>query len=408
MKRVAFKTIGCRLNQAETATIAARFLAAGYTVVPFEAPCDVAVIHSCTITQKAEKTSLRAVRTLKRRSPAPIVALIGCAVEIAGERIKEKSGADLVLDQNRKYDLPVLIARNTPHPDTVTPYFKTTRALVKAQDGCSFHCAYCIVPSARGPARSRPFQDVVDDVTRLTRAGHREIVLTGANLGTFSSGGKTLVDLVAAVEHVPEVARIRLSSIELSTTEKAILDYMAQSEKLCRFLHLPLQSGDDLILQRMRRSYSSREYRHFVEYALGRVPNLGLGTDIIVGFPGETAASFQNTCAMVRDLPFSNLHVFPFSPRPGTPAANLPDDVPPETKRKRAKQLIDMGQDKRNEFARRFFGQSVSVLVESLSPHGDATGWTNEYVRARIHCSDLKPNDIVDFCPTDFREHHLV
>ncbi len=408
MKRVAFKTVGCRLNQAETAQMAAGLEAAGYCVVPFGEACDVGVVHTCSITENAVRKCLRLARTLRRQPSHPVVVLAGCAVEAGAEDLLERSGADLVVGQLDKMRLPEVLAelddgfRGPPAPDASvpTPRFDTTRALVKVQDGCDFRCAYCIVPYARHTPVSRPFGDVLDEVKRLSDDGYREVVVTGANLGCYRDGQHDLVDLLAAMESVAGIARIRLSSIELSTTERRIVDFMAASRKLCNYLHLPLQSGDDSVLRAMGRRYSVEEYRAAVRYAVERIPSLGLGTDIIVGFPGEDKQAFENTLRLVSDLPFSNLHVFPYSRRPGTRAAEMPDSVPPATKKERSATLTALGNRKRLRFAESFIGRSVSILVERLSGDGEGTGWTGEYVEARVHRPGLAVNDIVGFQPS--------
>jgi threonylcarbamoyladenosine tRNA methylthiotransferase MtaB len=408
MKRVSFKTVGCRLNQAETAQMAAGMEAAGFSVVPFGEACDVGVVHTCSITENAVRKCLRLARTLRRQPSHPVVVLAGCAVEAGAEDLLERSGADLVVGQPDKMRLPELLAefdddfRGPPlsEASVATPRFDTTRALVKVQDGCDFRCAYCIVPYARHAPVSRPFGDVLDEAKRLSDNGYREVVVTGANLGCYRDGTRELVDLLAALESLPGIARIRLSSIELSTTERRIIDFMATSDKLCNYLHLPLQSGDDTVLRTMGRRYSVGEYEAAVGYAVERIPYLGLGTDIIVGFPGEDDLAFENTERLVAALPFSNLHVFPYSRRPGTRAAEMPDRVPVAEKKRRSSVLTTLGNRKRRRFAEGLLGKTVSLLVERLSDGGSGTGWTGEYIEARVSRPGLAVNDIVTFGPS--------
>jgi len=287
---------------------------------------------------------------------------------------------------------------DSPHP--TVPLFSATRALVKAQDGCNFRCSYCIVPDARGLPTSRPLQAVLDDVAGLAKRGFREVVITGANIGCYRDGRSNLVDLLEAVESIDDIARIRISSIESTTVERDVIDFMATSTKLCHFLHLPLQSGDDETLDRMGRRYSVAEYRSVVDYAVGHVPDLGLGTDIIVGFPGETDTAFANTMACVQDLPFSNLHVFSYSQRRGTPAADMPDQVDAAVKKVRSARLIEVGKAKRAAFAGSFIGKPVTALVERVKEDGTATGWTDQYLPVRITNSTPQVNDIITFTPT--------
>lgn len=406
---VCFKTIGCRLNQAETAQIAAQFEAVGYRRVAPGTPCDVAIINTCTITHGAERDCAKWARRLRRQG-ADIVVLAGCAVEHNAEQLKTRSGADLLANQTDKYRLldllhspdglapaPTLLHKAPPHP--TTPLFSTTRALVKAQDGCNFRCSYCIVPDTRGTPHSRPLSDVIADIHRLVEQGYREIVITGANLGCYQDGPHGLVDLLDAADAIPAIDRIRISSIESTTVEREIIDFMATSRTLCHFLHLPLQSGDDHVLQRMGRRYTRTAYRDTVHYALTRIPNLGLGTDIIVGFPGETDAAFANTLALARELPFSNLHVFSYSPRAGTPAATMPHPVDPAIKKQRSAELIALGKTKRHQFANSFIGQPVTTLIERITDDAYATGWSDQYLPVRLSARHHHINDIVTFTP---------
>jgi threonylcarbamoyladenosine tRNA methylthiotransferase MtaB len=417
MKKVAFKTVGCRLNQAETARIAAGFEIAGYSVVEFGAPADVCVIHTCTITGRAETTCLRLARGAKKDNPSTLVVLAGCAVEANREAILGNPAVDFAIGQKEKFDLPRILAErlhgdseataNDPTTSTgnlpvqaIAPLFSTTRALVKVQDGCDFCCSYCIVPQVRGTPTSRPMADIQREVEMLARKGFKEIVITGANLAAYSHSGSNLVDVLVLLETLEGIERIRLSSIESSTVQRAVIEFMAGSEKLCRYLHLPLQSGDDGILAAMGRRYTSAQYRKLVEFAAGTMPLIGLGTDIIVGFPGETDEAFKNTCSLVMDLPFNNFHVFPYSIRPGTHAATLPDQLPREIKKERAAELIAIGNSKRRQFALEFLTRPVSALVERLRTDGVATGWTGEYLEARLQMDGLGENDIANFTPS--------
>lgn len=401
MPTVAFKTLGCRLNQAETAAMAAAFESTGYGVVAFRQPADVVVVHTCTITNNAESEGRRLARALKRRSPPPVVVLAGCAVETGAAEALKAAGADILAGQSDKHNIPALVAAfaeerglsGLRHPTghdadasaAPLPAFSGARALIKVQDGCDFRCSYCIVPEARGAPRSRSFDTIVDEIRSLAcQRGYREVVLTGANIGRFHDAGRDLIDLINAVEAIPEVERIRLSSIEPSTVERRIVDCMATSTKLCHTLHLPLQSGDNGILAAMRRRYTREQYLASARYALERIPRLGLGSDIVTGFPGESEESFAQTRALIESLPFSNLHVFPYSERPGTPAARMPGSVAVPVRKARAHTLIALGQSQRQAFAADCVGQSVSVLVERMDPAGRARGWTSEYLDARV------------------------
>lgn len=401
---VAVKTLGCRLNQAETAIITGHFTAAGYSPVKFGHPCEVAIIHGCVITGRAESDSLQSVRQARRANPRALVILAGCPGETLPDPVRNDCGADLVVGQEAKLHLPGLLHRI--HPDRFPPphatgdndpHVDTRRAYIKVQDGCDFGCAYCIVPAARGRPRSRPLPEIVGEITRLANAGFREMVLAGANLGCYASGPHTLPELLRAVTAIPSLGRIRLGSVEPGTAERAIADLLCECPKLCRFLHLPMQSGDDRILAAMGRRYDSAAYRRSVEYAAGRIPGIGLGTDVIVGFPGETDAAFQRTVRLLEDLPFSNAHVFPYSRRPGTRAADLPGQIPEKVKKERALLLRDLASRKRSEFAAGFVGRKADLLVETNDAHGFARGWTSEYLDATVHAIEAVPGDLITF-----------
>lgn len=385
---VSFKTVGCRLNQAETARLRAAFQSAGYQVVPFGSACDVCVIHGCAVTAKAEQSSARLARGAKRQTGA-FVVLAGCPVAAGGRIPQVPADVDLLVGQADKFRLPALLTQHgfpaaASSVTPVLPQFDTARAIVKIQDGCDFHCAYCIVPRARGPAWSRPFGEIIEEINGLAQAGYREIVLTGANIGCYADHGRKLAFLLHRIETVPLLERVRLSSIEVSTVEREVIDCIAESRKLCRCLHLPMQSGSDPVLHAMRRKYSAREYDTVVAYAVNRVEGISVGTDVLVGFPGEHEADFDATVAMIEQGPFSNVHVFAYSPRPGTPAAVMKDQVPDSEKRRRVSKLLALAHEKRMDFARRWIGREVAVLVEAVDAAGVATGWTGEYFPARI------------------------
>lgn len=421
---VSFKTVGCRLNQAETARLRAMFASAGCQVVPFGTKCDVCVIHGCAVTAKAEQNSARLARGARRQTGA-FVVLAGCPVSAGAHDGRLKNAADLLVGQAEKYRLPALLAaRGFPlaasEAPGALPRFETTRAIVKIQDGCDFHCAYCIVPRARGPVWSRPFEEIIGEINGLVQFGFREIVLAGANIGCYHDQGRKLSDLIGRIESEPGPERIRLSSIEVSTVEREVIDCMAASRKLCRFLHLPVQSGSDPVLRAMRRRYTIREYGDVLAYALSRVEGIGIGTDVLVGFPGEGAADFEATERMIARLPFSNVHVFAYSRRPGTAAAGLNGQAPEGEKRRRVSALLALAREKRRVFTSRWVGCEVAVLVEAVNAAGAATGWTGEYLPARILPSPaaaggkscarpvLARNQIVRFVPRAVEGETLV
>ncbi len=394
--RIGIKVMGCRLNHAEAATIAGALEYEGFEIVDGAETCDALVVHTCTVTAAAQRESLKLARTAKRRSSGCVV-MSGCTTSVVDAKKILESGVDVVVDKKTGVMLgggDAFAERiGTIISDALTgggfhpylPRFASTRASVKVQDGCNFRCAYCIVPDARGNPKSRPFAEIMPEIIGLVASGYREVVLTGVNVACWQDERLGLADLAQAASQVDCLVRLRLSSIEPGTAERAIVDLMAEAgSRLCHTLHYPLQSGDAGVLRRMRRRYTPDHYRAAVDYALETVPHLGLGADVITGFPGEDNAAFAETVKMIERYPFGNLHVFPYSERPGTPAMLMEGKVPVSIRRERARELIAMGVRKRDEFAASFVGSEVEVMIEGVDAAGVGNGWTSEYVEARV------------------------
>ena len=408
------QTLGCRLNQAESAALAGGLAREGIELSDHEEdPCDVFVVHTCAITHAAEVESLRAVRHARRMlGPGVLLAVTGCAVALPGaEAAFREAGADLVVPQVDKARIPALVAaalRQSSADDTstsgpATPLFTTTRALLRIQDGCGMRCSYCIVPATRGAPRSRPFAEAVAEANALYTAGFRELVLTGVNIACYRDGGRSLADIAAAVLALPSRrdGRLRIGSTEPLPAVRALLGLAESEPALCRFFHFPLQSGSDRILRAMRRPYTSADYESLLEAVLTRMPDACLGADVITGFPGEDEAAFAETRSLLERWPFGNLHVFPYSERPGTDAASMEGSVPVAVRRERARELVALAAEKRAAFARRFVGRTVEVLVERVAPDGTGTGWSGEYLECRIPgCSPADVNTIRPFLVT--------
>ena len=411
--RVSIKTLGCRLNQAESATMAGGFAALGFEIAPEDAPdADIHVLHTCAITHAAEVEALRLVRHARRElGLGAFLVATGCVAELPGAEVRfREAGADLVVRQADKPRLPEIVAGavreiandslclpfvlSRPAQARPAPHFSTTRAILKVQDGCAFRCSYCIVPDTRGAPRSRSFDEILAEAAAVFARGYREIVLTGVNVACYRSGGRSLRDLVVAILALPERAggRVRLASIEPATAERELLELAASESGLCRFFHFPLQSGDDRILRAMRRHYTAAEYEAVVERALELMPDACIGADVITGFPGEDDAAFENTRRLLERHPFGNLHIFPYSERPGTPAATMAGAVPVAVRRERARELVRLADEKRAAFAARFVGREVEVLIERVRPDGTGVGWTGEYVET--HIAGCAPTDI--------------
>ena len=424
MKKVAFYTAGCRLNQSETAVLADRFTRMGYQKVAYGEPTDLLVLNTCSVTENAEADCRRVIRRTLRHSPQAFVAVTGCYAQTGLNTLQHLPGVDLVLGNQYKMLLPDYLEempRVRKLPSALVRHsgsmgredfvqegvgeYATTRANLKIQDGCNFMCSFCLIPFARGRERSRVTDDAVREAERLVERGHRELVLTGVNIGRFANGSGGLLDLIQRLEAIPGLARIRISSIEPTTIPDALLEYMSTSRKLCRFLHVPLQSGDDEILSAMNRRYSAKEYRAWVEHAVQQIPDVCVGTDVLVGFPGETDHQFSATCELVRDLPLAYAHVFSYSARSGTPAARLGNPVSPAAIKTRNQRLSELSRIKRAQFYQRFLDRDCSVLFESTGKDGLWTGLTDNFIRVGVACSGSLTNQLRRVRLTGVMEH---
>ena len=414
--RVAFQTLGCRLNRAEEGRLAADFLAAGFGIVTDPAQADVYVLHSCAITRRAERESLRLVRTLSqsRTGGRPLIVLSGCVVASQEADRLRAAGADLLV---RKADFATLVTqvlarlgRTVPGvvPSPTPPHFRTRRALLRVQDGCDFHCAYCIVPHTRGAPVSRPWSAVLDEARALLDRGHRELVVTGCNLACYRDGTRGLPELADALCRMAPEGRIRLGSVEPGMIELELADVMRRHRNLCRFLHLPIQTGDDALLRRMGRRYSTDLLRATLAALLQRVPGLALGTDLITGLPGEDEAAFGRTRELLQAFPFANLHVFPYSPRPGTRAATMSARPPAAVARARARQLRAIGDTLRRQFAAASVGQPIEVLIEGRDDTGLVHGWSDTYLPFRFTDHNTPIGHLATFTPVRSEGELLV
>ncbi len=409
---VAFATLGCKLNQYDTTEIQALLEDRGFRTVPFEEPAHLYLINTCTVTARADYSGRQAIRRAVARNPDAVVVVTGCYAQTNPDAVAGIPGVDLVVGTQDKYSLPDLLARLRKH---VRPLVRVgdvfhartmpaiplrkfapgyTRAFVKVQDGCQHRCTFCIVPFARGGSRSQPLQIVVDQVARLVAAGYAEVVLTGVDLGHYGwdlSPRLGLAVLVRRLLEVPGLARLRLSSILPAYFTAELIETIVGAPRVCRHLHIPLQSGADRVLRAMRRPYSVRMYRALVERLAGAMPGLGLGTDVITGFPGESPEEFRETEAMVDALPVSYLHVFSYSDRRGTESARLSAPrVPPEEIRRRTTRLRRLGAAKHLAFRRAHVGREVEVLVLEHRDRdtGALVGLTDNYLEVRFDGAD--------------------
>ncbi|MDR4480697.1 MAG: tRNA (N(6)-L-threonylcarbamoyladenosine(37)-C(2))-methylthiotransferase MtaB [Nitrospira sp.] len=429
--RASLHTLGCRLSQSETSMLADTLARQGYQLVEFGKETDLLVLNTCSVTENAEKDCRYAVRKTLRHSPHAFVAVTGCYAQTGASQLQNVPGIDLIVGTQFKMNLPDYLPapanlRKQPEPelrhsrtidreDFVLPgtaYSDSTRALLKIQDGCDFMCSFCLIPFARGRERSRTADDVLREARELAAHGYRELVLTGVNIGRYSHGGLGLVELLRELDAIPDVTRIRISSIEPTTVPTSLLEHMAASTKLCHYLHLPLQSGDDGILKSMNRRYDLQEYEELVEQARALMPDLGLGTDLMVGFPGEDEHAFANTVRTAERLPFSYFHVFSYSSRPGTAALRLEDRIPPAVIRQRSRTLAELSRAKTLTFYQQQIGRTVSVLFEQGERDGFRTGTTANFTRVAVAVDSVSAGAMHDVTVTGIMDGlaygHLV
>lgn len=415
--RAALYSMGCRLNHAETAMLTSSLRQAGYAVVPWGEAADLLVLNSCTVTGVADAKGRQWLRGVRRRHPQARVAVVGCYAQTDGDALAAAGLADVVVGNGRKLALaeilmeqqatgqaeppeatagaatPLVLREPIPRTAFTLEHFAApdagTRGHLKVQDGCDFMCSFCIIPVARGRARARTLDNLLAEAEALVAGGVRELVLTGVNLGTYEHAGRSLTDVLDALDAVPGVARLRISSIEPTTVDPGLLERMADpAHRLVPYLHLPLQSGAANVLAGMRRRYTADEYRAFAEQALGRVPQLCLGTDVMVGFPGETDADFGATRALLAGLPVAYAHVFPYSPRPGTRATRLAEPVPPAVRGRRAAALRQLSDSLRRRFHEGQVGRVLPVLFERGRAADQAVGLTPNYIRVQVAHDD--------------------
>lgn len=399
VKTASFYTQGCRLNQSETALLEQQFENFGYSVVPFEQAADVVVINTCTVTENGDADAKRLVSKIHQQHPSSGVALIGCMAQIQKDHLLKWPGVRWVVGNAHKMDLPALIESNdsmvlapkmTKESFTLPPTTEDrhhTRANLKVQDGCDFYCAFCVIPFARGPARSREYDDILKDATSLVNSGHREIVITGVNIGTYADQDYRFLDIIKGLESIDGLDRIRISSIEPTTIPNELIEHMAVSLKLCRHLHIPIQSATDEVLTLMSRKYSMTEFNDFIEFAHETVPDLCIGTDVIVGFPGETDDLFDQTETYLRESCIDYFHVFSYSERAFARSQKMDGQVSSHVISERSRILRELSARKRDLFYRSQLGQKIPVLIESKK-QGRWTGLTDHYVRVQFDSDD--------------------
>lgn len=384
-QRFAVATLGCKVNQFETADMVQQLLSNGWQQVPFGQPAELCLINSCTVTARSDAESRRLVRRARRAAPEARVVVTGCYAQVAPQELQGLPDVDLVLGNEEKQTLLLQLQQGRHQvsdlsslkgsgPLRLTSFAEHTRAFLQVQNGCEACCSYCIVPTARGPSRSAHPQDALQAVSRLAQNGFQEVVLTGIHLGAYGldlTPVTSLTKLVELLDQRQAVPRLRLGSIEPNELTDDLLALFCSSPLLCPHLHIPLQSGADSVLQRMGRQYDTAFYERRIRQAHHLLPDAFIAADLIAGFPSESETEFQETCSLLEALPLSDLHVFPYSRRPGTRAADMPGHLPPALIKARAEQLRSIAARKRTVFQQRCLGTTLQVLGQR---HNAATG----------------------------------
>lgn len=406
MAKIAFYTLGCKVNQADTASMENLFLRSGHQLVSFDGEADVYIINTCVVTNTGQRKSRQTIHRAIRKNPNALIVVTGCYPQTAAEEVKAIAGVDMIIGNQDRAQIVQLVEERLAHrqTDTLDAVHKLTastafeemaagditdktRAFLKIQEGCNQFCTYCIIPYARGPLRSRSLESIRTETQRLISAGFKEIVLIGIHLGCYGKenpDGPTLYDAVKTVLDVPGVQRLRLGSLESVEVEPRLLTLMQENARFCRHLHLPLQSGCDKTLQAMHRPYTTAKFKTLLADIKTKVPDIAITTDVIAGFPGETEADFETTCKFAESCGFSKMHIFPFSARKGTPAEKFAGAVTEAVKKERADILGRIDETMHKAFLQAMVGQNAEVLFEQPAGEDYFEGLTGNYQRVFV------------------------
>ncbi len=429
MNTVAFYTLGCKVNQYETEAMEELFEKNGYKIVDENELADIYVINTCTVTNLSERKSRQFISRAKKRNKDAIIAVVGCYSQVAPDEVSKIEGVDVIIgttDRNKVVELcekaktkkeKINIVKNIKaHKEFESIKIKDikskTRAYIKIQDGCNQFCSYCIIPYARGPIRSRDLEDIINETKSLADVGFKEIVLTGIHVASYGKDKKdiSLIEVLEEVGKTDKIERIRLSSLEPTLINHDFMDRLVKIGKVCDHFHLSLQSGSPTVLKRMNRKYTPELYKANVDIIRQYMPNAGITTDIIVGFPGETEEEFQETYDFVKEIGFSRIHVFKYSPRRGTPAAKYENQVDGNVKNIRSEKLISLGEELMKRFNSNFIGSSLSVLFEEKSKKDEdyMEGYTSNYIRVKAKKDLGLIGKVVDVKIIEGKDDYLV
>lgn len=410
MKTVAFHTLGCKVNQYETEAMEELFEDKGYNIVKSEDLADVYVINTCTVTNLSDRKSRQFIRKAKRLNEDSIIAVVGCYSQVSPGEVAGIQGVDVIIgtsernkivklcEQAKENNEKINIVRSIKNDNEfekidVNDIKSKTRAYLKIQDGCNQYCTYCIIPYARGPIRSRQIEDIIFETEKLAKAGFKEIILTGIHVASYGKDLDriSLQEVLKSIGSIEGIERIRLSSLEPNLIDDDFMSTLMGIGKICDHFHLSLQSGSNSILKKMNRKYTREEYKEKIDIIRKYMPNAGITTDIIVGFPGETDEDFEDTLEFVKQIKFSKIHVFKYSKREGTPAATYTNQIDGLVKNKRSEILIDLGNNLTREFNNSFINSKVNVLYEETSKVDERAfeGYTTNYIRVRGRTQSL-------------------
>lgn len=409
-KKVSFHTLGCKLNFSESSTLARQFTENGFERVSSGA--DIYVINTCSVTDSADKKCRNIIRKLSHANPNAIIAVTGCYAQLKPAEIAAIEGVDIVVGSNNKSEIVHYVknftakgkgAIYTCDSDEITTFFSSfssgdrTRSFLKVQDGCSYKCSYCTIPLARGASRNQPIETILIEAREIAAKGIKEIVLTGVNIGDFGkSTGETFLDLVKELDKVEGIERYRISSIEPNLLTPQLLEFCSSSSKFQPHYHIPLQAGSDKVLALMRRRYNTKQFAEKIELVKAYNPQVFIGVDVIVGFPGETEQDFEDSYQLLERLKPAFLHLFPYSERANTDAIHYEGKVSPSEKTRRMKRLEELSAKLHYEFALQFVGKKVKVLVEGIQKGGKVHGYTENYVKVLLPYNKESIGKIVD------------
>lgn len=422
MKSVAFCTLGCKVNQYETEAMRELFTNAGYQSVDFDEYADVYVINTCTVTSISDRKSRQMIRRAKRLNPDAYIIACGCYAQTAPDKLLSIDGVSLVLGTNQRSRIVELAEQNFSgtvvndmkelrsfEPLSIKDNRRMSRAYVKVQEGCNQFCSYCIIPYARGPIRSRPLDEIIDESKKLVSAGFTEIIYVGIHVASYGldTSSADLADLLVAVNKIDGLKRIRLSSIEPMTLDSSFCEKIKGCDKLCPHFHLSLQSGCDETLARMNRRYTTKQYSEIIDGLRKFFPNCAITTDIMVGFPEETDEEFSKTLEFVKKIDFAEAHIFKYSRRKGTKADKMPNQISPEVKDRRSKELFEICDKAHERFLKSHIGKSVEVLFEENN-NGVWEGKTSDYCTVKFKSSENLTGKYLELICTDICDDALI